>query len=208
MSGRAHLPWDDPRVDTIYVLVMAKRGPGKADMNACALADSDANCHWPDGPVKNHFTWIWTGKYDAKGREIRRRLSTAERSRPMILWTEAQYLRLRRAEYGGRKPATVEMRQRQAVRLGVEIDWELKSKQYRQPALAQRFMAALNRAGGRHAIMTLVTLRYWGQKLKAFKQAGAHKTALLPHGVRKTAWIKGQLAIYGRYIDAYWGTWA
>lgn len=208
MSERAHLPWDNPLVDTVHVLAMARKGSGSADMNAIALADADACGHWADGPVKNHWTWIWTGKRDHKGREIRRRLSTAERSRPMIFWTAEKFLRLRRAEYGGRKPRLVGQIQAIANRLGVRVCWEIKSKQYARQALANRFMASLKQTGGRYAIMTLVTMRNWGPKLKAFKLAGAGLTALLPHGQRKTVTIRAQLLVYGRYIDKYWGSWA
>lgn len=208
MGERAHLPWDDPRVDTAYVLALALKLPDKeADMNAVALLDDDANCHWPDGPAKNHFTWIFTGRYDKRGREVRRALTEAERNTPMAFWPARKYLMLRRAEFGGRKPALCSHRQKQANRLGVKIDWELKSYQYTRPAVAARFVRSIKKVGGKWAVMTLVTMRGWGAKLKAFKLAGAPKTALLPHGVKKTLAIRTLLAMYGKYIDAYWGSW-
>lgn len=207
-THRAHLLQSDLRCDTLHVLFMAHRGSGFADMNACSLLDADANQHWPENPVRNHYDWMWTGRYDAHGHEIRRPMTHAERHRPLIEWTEARYLRWRQGPEGGHKPATVATRQAQAKRLGVIICWELKSRAYQSPARARRFVAAVKASGHTAYFMTLVTMRGWGRKLKAFKLAGADGTALLAHGVKKTLRIRAALRIYRPYIDRIWGHFA
>lgn len=201
---REHLPWRDPRVDTVTVLNMAARGSGYADMNACALADGDANVHWADGPTKNHYDHIWTGRKDRNGREIRRPMTQAEKDRKLIDWTVAEFLTWRRGAHGGPRPHTVEMRQRQARKRAVTVCWELKSRQYRQAARARRFVAAVRRAGGVAYFMTLASMPYWGPKLRAFKQAGG-ETALLAHDVKLTAARETTLARFRPFIDRIWG---
>lgn len=203
-TDRAHLPQSDLRCDTLHVLFMAHRGSGFADMNACSLLDSDANLHWPEGPGRNHYDWIWTGRYDEHGHEIRRPMTQTELHRPLIEWPEARYLRWRQGPTGGHKPATVATRQEQAKRLGVTICWELKSRAYRSSVRARRFVAAVKASGHTAYYMTLVTMRGWGRKLRAFKQAGG-QTALLAHGAKKTLRIRALLRIYRPYIDRIWG---
>lgn len=204
---RAHVDWDDPRCDTVAILNIAAKHSGYADMNACALADGDANVHWADGPLKNHYDHIWTGRRDRRGREIRRPMTSEERHRPLVEWKVSGFLAWRRGERGGPRPHTVEMRQRQAKAREVTICWELKSRQYKDPARAQRFVAACRRAGGVAYFMTLVTMRAWGPKLRAFKNAGG-ETALLAHGVRLTALRRARLAFYSSSIDRIWGDFA
>jgi hypothetical protein len=209
-TNRAHLKQSNPRCDTITVLRMASHHSKNhrfADMNACALLDSDANVHWADGPAKNHYDHLWTGGLDANGREERIEMSDAERHRPLIEWTEEEFLRWRRGPSGGPRPATVAMRQVEAQSLGVTICWELKSRHYRRTAEAQRFVGTVVASGHEAYYMTLVTMAFWGLKLQAFKAAGG-ETALLPHGARKTAAIEAMLETHKDHIDRFWGSWA
>jgi hypothetical protein len=209
-TNRAHLKARNARCDTVTVLNMAaKHRPGQrfADMNACALADGDANAHWPETPVKNHYDHIWTGELDADGKEVRRPMIDEERSRPLIGWTTEEFLSWRRSMKGGPRPATVAMRQREAISRGVIICWELKSREYRITANAQRFLAAVTETDHTAYYMTLVTMGFWGQKLQAFKLAGG-ETALLPHGAKKTKEIAERLVEHDAHIDRVWGRWA
>lgn len=206
-THRAHLKQSNGRCDTITVLHMAANHPGKlkyADMNACALKDDDANLHWPAGPGKNHYDHIATGK-DSNGRETRRRMKRAELNKPVIEWTREEFLTWRRGPRGGPRPATVAMRQAEAKKLGVIICWELKSREYRVGAHAQRFVRAVVDSKHKGYYMTLVTMAFWGPKLRAFKNAGG-ETALLAHGVRKTTRIAAGLDTFGPSIDRIWGS--
>jgi hypothetical protein len=207
-TNRAHLKQKNPRCDTVTVLNMAakhKQGQRFADMNACALKDGDANMHWPGGPAKNHYEHLWTGKKDANGKEIRRPMTKAEKDKPLIKWTTEEYLMWRRGMTGGPRPATVAMRQKEAEARGVIICWELKSREYRVAANANRFFAAVKESGHKAYYMTLVTMAFWGPKLKAFKQAGG-ETALLAHDAKKTATIAASLKSFDPFIDRVWGS--
>ena len=212
-THRAHLKQSNMRCDTVTVLNMAARqtkdarGHTYADMNACVLKDGDANLHWPGSPVKNHYDHIWTGKKDANGREVRRPMTKAERTRPVVEWTTEQFLLWRRGPSGGPRPATVAMRQKEAADRGVIICWELKSRQYRVAANGKRFVEAVVDSKHKAYYMTLVTMAFWGPKLQSFKNAGG-ETALLAHGVRKTPAIASNLETFDEFIDRVWGSWA
>jgi hypothetical protein len=209
-TNRAHLHWQSPRCDTVTVLNKAarhKEGQKFADMNACALADGDANVHWADGPTNNHYDQIWTGERDPAGQEIRRLMTAAERHQKLIDTTTEEFLNWRRGAAGGPRPATVAMRQREAFSRGVTICWELKSREYRIAANAQRFVGTVTESGHPAFYMTLVTMAFWGQKLRVFKLAGG-ETALLTKGVRKTKDIADGLIAFEADIDRVWGAWA
>jgi hypothetical protein len=208
-THRAHLKQSDGRCDTVTVLNMAakqlERHPrAYADMNACALEDGDANLHWPRNPVLNHYDHIAVGT-DAHGKEKRRPMTKSERHRPVVEWKTEEFLRWRRGPSGGPRPATVAMRQKQAADRDVIICWELKSREYRIPSNAARFVAAVEASGHTAYYMTLVTMGFWGQKLQAFKNAGG-ETALLAHGVRKTPDIAARLERFAPSIDRIWGS--
>lgn len=205
-TNRAHLKQSNGRCDTVTVLNMAakhKVGQRFADMNACTLKDGDANLHWPAGPAKNHYDHLAIGK-DANGKEKRRPMTKAEKTRPVIEWKTEDFLRWRRGPSGGPRPATVAMRQKEAKDRGVIICWELKSRHYRNAANAKRFVAAVKESKHTAYYMTLVTMAFWGPKLKAFKDAGG-ETALLAHGVTKNARIAGRLDDFSASIDRIWG---
>jgi hypothetical protein len=200
----AHLPQSDPRVDTVYILNRAARLRIMADMNACRLLDGDAGVHWPNNPVLNHYEWIWTGKRRWNGTEIRREMTPHEKRRPVDHWTEAEYLRWRRGPKGGRKPATVAKRQRQARRRGVPVCWELKTHDYGDnSAYAQRFVASVKAAGGTAFWFTLAKIPGWQRRMQAFHDAGA-QTALDANGATRP----DDLAMWRPHIDAIWGHWA
>src|SRR5690349_24843286 len=96
---RVHLPWNDPRCDTIALLNMiARQGRRFGDFNACVSADDTAwNLHWPEGPRLNHYDWIWTGRRTRiLRREIRRPMTGAELRRDVDQWRDAQIVRWRR----------------------------------------------------------------------------------------------------------------
>lgn len=203
-THRVHLGWDDPRCDTIEILnIAARHGRRYVDCNACASADDTAwNLHWADGPGKNHFDWIWTGRRRF-GREVRRPMTRAELRRPVHEWSDDEIRRWRRARRGGRKPATVAQRQRQAKRRSVHICWELKSQAFGQAEAAERIVEDVRRSGWPGFFMALVTMRSWGQKARAIHNAGG-QFALLAHDAPKPA----DLEDWTPYIDRVWGGWA
>jgi len=210
-TNRAHLKQSNRRCDTVTVLHMAtkhkpdKRGQVYADMNACALKDGDANVHWADGPLKNHYDHLAT--VDEHGRETRTEMTDEEKHRPVAQWTTDDFLRWRRGKSGGPRPFTVAMRQKQAAALDVVICWELKSRHYQSAKRAERFVKAIENSNHKAYYMTLVTMAAWGPKLKAFKEAGG-QTALLPHEARKTPTIEVKLEVFKPHIDRFWGSWA
>jgi hypothetical protein len=209
-TNRAHLRSSNLRCDTVTVLNMAARhdaGQRFADMNACALKDGDANVHWPDNPVKNHYDHIWTGERNLDGSEVRRPMTDEEREKHLIDTTTEEFLSWRRSMKGGPHPATVAMRQQEAIARDVIICWELKSRAYQRSEDANRFVLSVTESGHIAYYMTLVTMAFWGQKLTAFKLAGG-ETALLAHGVTKTKAIADKLVEFEAGIDRIWGDWA
>lgn len=183
-APRAHLLARDPKCDTVTVLNMAARkrpGLRNADMNAVAGTYSDWNLHYPDGPEANHFTH----RINPTTKTLER-MPEGLRDVAITRWQDDQIRAWRkniRTEVKPKwvRPFTVEERQRQARRRLVTVGWELKSRAYgTQPALAHRFVAALNRAGGRWFVMTLVSMKLWAEKLTNFHLAGA-QTGLLAH---------------------------
>lgn len=204
-THRGHLPWFDPRCDTLALLnQIAREGLRFGDFNACASADATSwNLHWASGPKLNHYTWIWTGRRDWLGREIRRPMTHEELHRPTHQWHDAGIARWRRAKHGGPKPTTVAKRQRQAKRRNVIICWELKSLQYANADVAERIVEDITRSRWPGFFMTLVTMRKWGEKARAIHQAGG-QFALLAHGAPKPP----DLATWRPYIDRVWGRFA
>lgn len=204
-TRRFHLPWYDRRCDTLrFLLIAVWRGFRFVDCNAVLSANGTSwNLHWANGPKLNHFTWIWTGRRNKYGREIRRPMTYDELHRPVDKWTDSQIARWRRAPKRGRKPATVYKRQRQAKRLGLIICWELKSRTYGKADYADRLVDDVERSKHPAFYMTLVTMRNWGEKLWAVKDAGG-QTALLAHGAPKPR----DLDKWAPHIDRIWGSWA
>jgi hypothetical protein len=202
-THRVHLPWDDPRCDTLEILnIAARHGRRFVDCNACVSADDTSwNLHWPSGPRLNHYDWIWTGKRTWYGREKRRPMTAAELSRNVGQWSDAGISRWRRAKHGGPRPATVAKRQRQAKRRSVTICWELKSRAYAETEVAQRIVEDVERSGWPALFMTLVTMRGWGQKARAIHSAGG-QFALLAHGAPEPT----DLDMWRPYITRVWGS--
>lgn len=202
-THRGHLPWQDPRCDTLQLLNMAARhGVKFVDCNACVSADGTSwNLHWPEGPRLNHYDWIWTGRRTWYGREIRRPMTSEELRRPVHLWHDAGIARWRRGSSGGVKPATVAKRQRQAKRRGVIICWELKSRAYAHADVAERIVEDVRASRHPGFFMALVTMRDWGQKARAIHQAGG-QFALLAHGASRPA----DLDLWRPYITRIWGS--
>jgi hypothetical protein len=202
----AHLPWSDPRVDTVYVLNLAARTSRIADMNAVRGIALDWNLHWVENPVLNHYDWIWTGKRTRfLRREIRREMTHEEKHRPVDEWHDRAIGRWRRGPRGGAKPCTVGKRQRQARRRGVTIAWELKSRDYGEADYAERFVSAVKASGGRAWYFTLAKMRNWGPKLKAFHLAGG-EVALDVNEALEPA--RSTLSEWRPWIDAIWGHYA
>lgn len=204
-THRYHLHWSDPRCDTLAFLNMAaRRGYLYVDCNACLSADGTSwNLHWATGPKHNHFDWYWTGRRNRFGREIRRPMTQAELDWNVDEWTDAQIRRWRTAERGGRRPATVYKRQRQAKRRGLIICWELKTRTYGRADYADRLVDDVERSGHPAFYMTLVTMANWGPKLRAVHEAGG-RTALLAHGAPRPRDLDKWLP----YIDRVWGRFA
>jgi hypothetical protein len=200
-THRVHLPWDDPRCDTLEILNMAARqGRRYVDCNTCVSADDTAwNLHWAEGPRLNHYDWIWTGKR-RWGREVRRPMTDAELRRNVHEWSDDEIRRWRRARHGGRKPATVRQRQRQAKRRSVIICWELKSRAFAEADVAERIAEDVRASGWPAYFMALVTMRLWGQKARAIHQAGG-QFALLAHGEPKPS----AFDTWKPYITEVWG---
>lgn len=201
---RAHLPQSDPRCDTVTVLNMAAlRRPSRrfADMNAVGVW----NLHWEEGPGLNQYTHIVDhGKL--------RPMTHAELHRPVLDWPEPEIL-LWRKNVGTEKkpkwarPFRVDERQKQANRRLVYVTWELKSPEHREPTLAHRFVSLLKAVGGRWCVMTLVNMRWYGEKLTAFKDAmtalkAGRGTALLAHDEPRPADLH---EFYPSKIDRIWG---
>lgn len=202
-THREHLPWDDPRCDTLEILNMAaRRGAKFVDCNACVSADDTSwNLHWPDGPRLNHYDWIWTGRRTRfLRREIRRPMTDVELGRDVDRWSDVGISRWRRGPRGGPKPATVAKRQRQAKRRAVRICWELKSRAYAHVDVAERIVEDVRASGWDAFFMALVTLRFWGEKARAIHTAGG-QFALLAHDAPRPA----DLETWRPFITRIWG---
>lgn len=205
-THRGHLPWQDPRCDTLELLnIIARHGERFGDFNACASADDTSwNFHWPEGPKLNHYDWYWTGRRTrVLRREIRRRMTVEELHRDVGSWHDTGIARWRRGPRGGPRPTTVARRQRQAKARGVVICWELKSRSYAADDVAERIVEDVTRSGWPGFFMSLVTMRDWGQKARAIHTAGG-QFALLAHNAPKPA----DLDQWRPYITQIWGHFA
>lgn len=201
-THRVHVPWDDPRCDTLALLRLAARQRHRyVDCNACVSADDTSwNLHWPSGPKLNHYTWIWTGKRTRLGREIRRPMTAEELHRAVHEWHDAGIARWRRAARGGPRPTTVAKRQRQAKRYHLIICWELKSLTYADADVAERIVDDVRASGNPAFFMALVTMRKWGEKARAISNAGG-QFALLAHNAPRPA----DFEHWRPYVTQVWG---
>lgn len=203
-THRAHVPWYDPRCDTLALLnLAARRGEKYVDLNACVSADDTGwNLHWCDGPIKNHYDWIWTGKR-RWGREVRRPMTRAELHRNVDEWHDEEIARWRRARRGGPKPAQCSKRQRQVNRRALIACWELKSRAFAEADVAEKLVEQINAQGREAFYMALVTMRAWGPKARAIHNAGG-QFALLAHGAPKP----DDFEKFKPFIKHVWGRWA
>lgn len=179
------------------------------DINLQKCIDGIIACHWGTAAQNGYRYIVVRGK---GAREVRRKMTHAELHRPISEWKASHVVQWRRtarwgAKYASRvRPYTYEEMLRICKRWRVVPTFELKSRAFANKAVAKAMKVIHDRVGTRAYYMTLVTMVFWGPKMKAFKEAG-FETALLPHGARLTPAVRQELRMYGPYIDRYWGGW-
>lgn len=179
---RAHVPWHDPRCDQLAILTLAVLlGIFRADINICVTRDGAVGAHWPEGPKRNGYEWI----IDARTGK-RRRMTHEELYRPLIEWDTADVLRWRKTprvltRHGRHRPRTIAQWQAAARRRRVIAMYEAKSPQFGLQVRADRVAAAVRASGWPAYVMTLITMRNWQGKMRAFHATGI-RTALLTEG--------------------------
>jgi hypothetical protein len=188
VAPRAHALQSDPRCDQVALLDYARKHSKVADFNAVAgkirtlrngaKTATHWNLHWADGPGKNHYHFIWTGKRNRRGQEIRRAMTREELNRNVNQWNDLDILRWRKTlrptkGVGRHKPATVRTRAWQARFRGVTMGWELKSREYgTDPMLAVTFKQQATVPGGRFFVFTLTSMANYHGKMVYFHRAG------------------------------------
>lgn len=165
--------------------------------------------HWYE-LKKNGFLYLYTGKKDSKGREIRRPLTAAEKSKRVQDFDSKFLKNLRRTRRPGStyaskvRPYSFWEMLKVYKKHEVICCPELKSYAFgTKPEIAAKMHTQVREIGITVYPMTLVTMRGWGNKLKFFKRAG-FETALLAHGARKPK----EFDTYKPWIDVVWGQWA
>ena len=171
--------------------------------------DQDSNCdadgmfwggHWAL-PRMDGFTWVFTGKRDKLGREIR--VKDPHPNRPIHERSTAEMRTLRRGRYAR---GTYQESWRHAYwiskRGGVMCLEAKGSPGFEDPANWEKFWALLVANCPRAVVyvMTLQDIRGWYARMKA-----AHtrfQTALLPRRAQPTGadWTRTQMV-----VDAFWG---
>jgi hypothetical protein len=146
--------------------------------------------HWAD---LREYPYVWTGRYDDKGREIRKLRGV----RPRIQHMPTEFVgRLRSAKHGGRRPKKMFHHMRRAAALDkrrpawhpftlcIEVKGSpgfLLRETWRRLNLETRFTEA------RIVIMTLQDIPGWRQRLELAHEFG-FATALLPRLAKPADW--------------------
>lgn len=175
------------------------------DLNVQRCFDDVIVCHWSTA-AQNGYRYIQVSRFK------RRKMTHEELHRPLSQWTAKQVVKWRRTPRAGRsyssrvRPYTYREMLIVCKRWRVKPCWELKSRSFADNGIAARMMSIMREVNWQGYVMTLVNMKNWQGKLKAFKEEG-WPTALLPHGKKKTPAIKTALKTYGKYIDSYWGAW-
>lgn len=184
---RAHVPWHDPRCDQLAILDMAVRdGSRRADINVCATRDGEIGLHWPESARRNGYGFIARAG-------IRRRMTPEELSLPVAAWSTADVRRWRKTRLvsqrnGRHRPRTIPEWQRAARKRRVLCMYELKSPQLAEVTRARRMAAQIRASGWPAWVMTLVTMRRWADKMRAFHQAGLRTALLTEHVPEPAEW--------------------
>jgi hypothetical protein len=170
------------------------------DINLTRCKDGVLGVHWST-PAQNGYHWITTGKG-------RRALTRAEEHRPFSQWTLRDAKRLRRTRRRG-------LRYESRVRIysypellnkcknrRVIPTFELKSRTFDDRTVAKQMVDQAKMIGWTPIFMTLVNMKRWRGKMKAFHLEGA-PTALLAHSQPRPH----DLDKWMPYIDVIWGRW-
>ena len=214
-TNRAH--FEPPYTgDNLEALAIAKhRGYDYIDQNANMTSDGVVVIkHWRI-IRKDGFTWIHTGKYTNKGREIRVPWTT-KTGRPhgrnqrldQTPWDVVR--RLRRQPFpwlpgGKERYHTFAEHVAQAHKVGITICLELKDdiRFGTSYAVAKRMSLTCKKMHATVYIMTLQNTRDPWAALSLFHSVG-FGTAILPRGPRPATWTNNQ----ARYVDRVWGHWS
>ena len=204
-TSRVHLKpyWlgDSPRALNVAA---TRRAPHNrcADVNFQLCADDEAALHWGTAR-QNDYRYVKVGK-GIRGR--RRPMTREELNRLIQLWRMEDIRRWRQTpRYGPRfkqrvRPYSFLEMARMAKRRRVYICAELKSRGFANEDVAVRMVNKGKTVGWPVYYMTLVTMKDWGGKMRAFHNAGG-ETALLAHGAKRPSNLSG----YMNYIDRIWG---
>ena len=197
--------------DSLHAIDVASKMPighdkGKyTDTNLQVTVDGEVCLHWYTA-AQNGYRYIV--QEDGTGR---RPMTKAELKRPVSKWKLKDVKRWRRTAHykkgdfeAENRPYTYEEAVIHAKKVGVIPCFELKSQAFAsQPERAKRMKAIADKHGLTLYVMTLVTMKRWAGKMKAFHNAGV-QTALLAHGAKKPATFN----TYKKYITRVWGPWA
>lgn len=131
--------------------------------------------------------WLFTGKYDAKGREIRRRLTVHELNTSINDHPTEFVARLRFRERGGRRLRTAYDHMARCARYGITLCLEGKGT-LKHPEAFEYIAESAIKTGVRIVFMRLQSIAGWRE---AFQHALAVdlKCALLPRMARPADWV-------------------
>lgn len=198
-------------------------GIDKAKKQKYLFIDQDGHCvpahndlgyegtikHW-GLPEKDGFKYIWTGKRTKRGREIRRRLTRAERRKTLEQWGWEALTRLRSSRFGkSRLYLSVATHMRKCALSNVTMCLEAKgSDLWRERRVWQYFKRVQEKTNCDVIVMTLMygpTPPEEARQRLAMAHAAGFPTVLLVHGWKKPADWNTRWAMH---VDAVWGWWA